>query len=49
MDFYSIKGRAIIGEMTFTPNGCVDPNLTEIAQKVMGDLIILPEKILNRA
>jgi len=44
MDFYSIKGKAVLGEMTFTPNGCIDPNLTEIAQRVMGDLILLPEK-----
>jgi len=45
MDFYSIKGRAILGEMTFTPDGCVDPNLTETAQRVMGNLILLPEKL----
>lgn len=44
MDFYSIKGKAILGEMTFTPDGCIDPNLTETAQRVMGDLIKLPEK-----
>ncbi len=48
MDFYSIKGRAMLGEMTFTPDGCVDPNLTETAQKVLGDLIILPDKMLPK-
>jgi len=45
IDFYSIKGRAILGEMTFTPDGCIDPNLTEAAQRVMGNLILLPEKV----
>ena len=46
MDFYSIRGKAILGEMTFTPDGCIDPNLTEIAQRVMGDLILLPGKYI---
>lgn len=47
LDFYSIKGRAILGEMTFTPSGCVDPGLTAVAQKKMGDLIILPRRLVK--
>jgi hypothetical protein len=45
-DFYSVNGKAVFGEMTFTPNGCIDPDLTDLAQNSMGDLLILPEKLL---
>ena len=44
MDFYSINGKAVMGEMTFTPNGCIDPGLTDIAQQELGAMIILPHK-----
>jgi hypothetical protein len=42
IDFYSIHGRAVIGEMTFTPCGCVDTDLTDLAQNELGKLIVLP-------
>jgi hypothetical protein len=42
VDLYSIKGRAVFGEMTFSPHGGIDPGLTEVAQRTMGDLIHLP-------
>lgn len=45
VDFFCISGRAVFGEMTFTPNGCVDTDLTDIAQKTMGDLITLPPNL----
>lgn len=44
MDFYSIKGKAVIGEMTFTPDGCIDVNLTDLAQRILGELVKIPEK-----
>jgi hypothetical protein len=44
MDFYSIGGGCIFSEMTLTPNGCIDKDLTDIAQNIMGQLIRLPEK-----
>ncbi|MDD1777380.1 MAG: hypothetical protein LUQ65_04360 [Candidatus Helarchaeota archaeon] len=44
MDFYSINGKAVIGEMTFTPEACIDVNLTDLAQRILGELINLPEK-----
>jgi hypothetical protein len=44
MDFYSINGKAILGEMTFTPNGSIDVDYTDMAQNVMGKLLYLPEK-----
>jgi hypothetical protein len=47
MDFYCIDGKAIIGEMTFTPAGCIDPGYTDAAQRSMGELIKLPEKYVN--
>jgi len=43
MDFYNIAGRAVIGEMTFTPSGCIDTDLTDLAQNELGKLITLPE------
>ena len=49
VDFYSIHDRAVFGEMTFTPNGCIDLDLTDLAQDTMGDLIRLPPKVLGRA
>jgi hypothetical protein len=45
MDFYSIQGRAVLGEMTFTPLGCIDPDYPEIAQLELGALIALPPRL----
>jgi len=39
VDFYSFRGRAFVGEMTFTPSACVDPDLTDQAQAELGRLI----------
>lgn len=44
VDFYSIGRRPVIGEMTFTPNGCIDTALTEFAQRQLGKMISLPER-----
>lgn len=46
VDFYDIRGKAVFGEMTFTPNGCVDPGYTEVAERDLGRLITLPPKLL---
>ena len=44
MDFYSIDGRAKLGEMTFTPGACVSGDyMTDVAQRELGRLIELPE------
>jgi TupA-like ATPgrasp len=43
LDFFSINGRAVISEMTFTPAGCIDTDLTDLAQHELGQLITLPE------
>lgn len=43
MDFYSTNGKAVLGEMTFTPSGCIDMDLTDMAQNELGKLIILPK------
>lgn len=42
MDFYDINGSAILGEMTFTPSGCIYNDCSELAQTVLGSLILLP-------
>jgi len=48
MDFYNIHGKAVLGEMTFTPSGCIGKGYTELAQNTLGDLIKLPPKLLSR-
>lgn len=47
MDFYNIDGRAVLGEMTFTPCCCVDKGYTDLAQRELGALITLPRKLLD--
>ncbi len=45
MDFYSINGRAVLGEMTFTPGACVSQSyMTAQSQTELGDLLRLPER-----
>ncbi|WML58626.1 ATP-grasp fold amidoligase family protein [Neobacillus sp. PS2-9] len=41
-DFYLIEGKTIFGELTFTPGGCLDPDIFPEADKIMGSLIQLP-------
>jgi hypothetical protein len=46
MDFYSIMGRARLGEMTFTPGACVSADyMTVRAQQELGWRIELPDPI----
>lgn len=47
IDFFNIKDKAVFGEMTFTPAGCIDVEITDIAQAKLGELIQLPEKRLK--
>jgi hypothetical protein len=42
IDFYCIRGRAVLGEMTFTPAGCIDVGYTHKTQRVLGEMIKLP-------
>ena len=45
MDFYAVGPKAVLGEMTFTPAGCIDTGYTDEAQRAMGDLIHPPEPL----
>jgi len=45
IDMYDINGKAVLGEMTFTPAGCMSPNLTDIAQSTWGSLLTLPAPV----
>ena len=45
MDLYDIHGKAMLGEMTFTPAGCMSPGLTDVAQNTWGSLITLPAPV----
>jgi len=47
VDFYSVDGRAVFGEMTFTPHGSIDNYMTDLAQEMMGNLLRLPPKLLR--
>jgi len=48
VDFYSINGRPVLGEMTFTPGACVSASyMTELSQRELGPLIRLPGKLLK--
>jgi hypothetical protein len=44
MDFYNINGKAILGEMTFTPGGCIHKGYTELGQKILGSMVKLPSR-----
>ena len=47
MDFYSINGRAKLGEMTISPGACVSADyMTPLAQQELGRLIVLPERLV---
>jgi hypothetical protein len=39
VDFYCIRGRLVLGEMTFTPNACIN---RDYDQKTLGDQLQLP-------
>jgi len=45
MDFYNINGKAVLGEMTFTPSGCMSNDFTDLAQHTFGSLLVLPEPV----
>jgi hypothetical protein len=46
VDFYCIRGRAVLGEMTFTPSACLDTTVTVLGARELGDFIALPDKLL---
>jgi hypothetical protein len=41
-DFYCIRGQAVLGEMTFTPNACIN---RDYAQHEMGRCLVLPQAV----
>ena len=47
MDFYSNKGRAVLGEMTFTPAGCIDVDISDLGQAILGGLLKLPDRYMG--
>lgn len=47
IDFYDYNGRPILGEMTFTPSGCAARYYNDKGQKLLGDMIKLPEKYID--
>jgi hypothetical protein len=46
IDFYNIRGKTVLGEMTFTPGGCIHKGYTELGQNVLGSLVELPARII---
>ena len=45
VDMYDINGKAVFGEMTFFPNGCIHLQETNIDGKTMGQLLDISELI----
>lgn len=46
MDYYDYNGKVIFGEMTFTPAACLSTNVSDEGEKIMGEWIKLPKKIV---
>jgi TupA-like ATPgrasp len=44
VDFYNVNGNAVFGEMTFTPAGGFAPYYSEAGDRLLGNLLELPEK-----
>lgn len=40
-DFYEHEGKALFGELTFTPSACLDPEITVLGQETLGALLHL--------
>lgn len=45
VDLYEFKGQVLFGEMTFTPRGCLNTNIVEEAQMILGEYLELPSNI----
>ncbi|MGI6687000.1 MAG: ATP-grasp fold amidoligase family protein [Christensenellales bacterium] len=45
VDFYDYEGKAVFGEMTFFPSGCIKPVEANIDGKSMGELIDLTSEV----
>ncbi len=45
VDFYCVRGQALLGELTFTPDACVDATYTVSAQQELGRALRLPERL----
>lgn len=44
VDFYDINGKAVFGEMTFSPAGCLAQYYNDFGQKLLGEWLQLPNK-----
>lgn len=44
VDFYDYNGNPILGEMTFTPVGCMATYYNDSGLKLLGDMLQLPER-----
>ncbi|MDD5447733.1 MAG: ATP-grasp fold amidoligase family protein [Actinomycetota bacterium] len=49
IDFYDFNGKPILGEMTFTPVGCIARCYTEEGLKWLGDMLELPERRFDQS
>ena len=45
VDFYYVNGRIYLGELTFTSAGGLGVAFSDEAQRIMGELIVLPEPV----
>jgi hypothetical protein len=50
VDFYDYNGVPILSELTFTPyGGCIDGLYNQYGQKLLGDMLVLPDKFPHRS
>lgn len=47
VDFYNINRRPVLGEMTFTPRACINPDYTDLAQRELAAQLKLPQTRLS--
>lgn len=48
IDFYDFRGKPLLGEMTFTPAGCAARYYNEKGLEMLGDMINLPDKYIDK-
>ena len=48
IDFYDYNNKPVLGEMTFTPVGCMAMYYNDFGLKMLGEMIELPEKYVEK-
>ena len=49
VDFYDNNSVPVLGELTFTPYGCIAPYYNKYGLQLLGDMLFLPKKLTRRS